>query len=782
MTFRILTFSVVAAVASASHADSTYTTGFEDFSAGAFVTGSPATQGGWGWLANYNMVPTVVGAPVAVGSKSLAIMTYPTDAEQASLSGTIGGTPSVAVSPIGEVGMTSYSGMPVIGNRLSCSFLLQTPAAGTLPNSLFASNDYGWRLEIQPARRENEFANRNGRINVGDGAVQMAGVPNGAYETQYDGSLAGASVTPRSAADKIYLQIDWPFIIGPETDATDAAWKVAFINGLDYSTWYRVEYDVQYVNGTGTAMFDGVSRACANDVVTVRVYNMAGTLVGSMTGSTWEAGFRAGSWGSPTFAMDCMGVKAAKPAGAGQSIGVIDQFSMTSYSGFSALSLVASDTIIQPTEQLVVDVQLEGQVEPAVGAQIFLDFDTSRLQVASINVAPGSPFSREIYSNVNNTTGKIIYASGIPDSGNGSTSNLSVARVVFNVVPGTEDCDASGLVTFTQGLSVGTRVAASGGVNLIPSLTELGDIKIDATAPVFAGLPSDVSIASDAGTVAGAYVAPPTVTATDVCDGATNVSLVVTYPNNTTATTWPANGIFPQGMTTLAYSTVDAAGNTSSASRTITVANHQLLDATLTLNGVIAGNSTRATRVKAGSSTQVVSVAMTGASGTISGLAVPVASSYPCVSAKGTSHTVTDTAAASVVGTRYSADFSLRQGDSNDDDLIDILDFAIYIGDFGAAGASDVSNFNADNLVGTVDFTFISIGFLRTGEACGGSFAGGVPRKGVTVRELRRMGLGHLAAADLDRNGIVNEADMMRHLSGQGVAEPTVSDEPTGRR
>jgi hypothetical protein len=44
------------------------------------------------------------------------------------------------------------------------------------------------------------------------------------------------------------------------------------------------------------------------------------------------------------------------------------------------------------------------------------------------------------------------------------------------------------------------------------------------------------------------------------------------------------------------------------------------------------------------------------------------------------------------------------------------------------------------------------------------------------------MGLGHLAAADLDRNGIVNEADMMRHLSGQGVAEPTVSDEPTGRR
>ena len=782
MTKLIFTISIVAAVASASRADSTQSTGFEEFAPGPFVSGSPLTQGGWGWLANYNMIPTVVGAPVGSGLQALSILTHPDDTTQASLSGAVGGTPSVAVSAIGEVGMTSYSGAPVIGNQLSCSFLLRTPAAGTQPNSAYTSLDYGWRLEIQPARREGNVANLNGRINVGDGAVQQVGVPNGAYDIQFDGTNSGAAVTPRSAADKIYLQIDWPFIIGPEIDSTDAAWKVAFINGLDYATWYRVEYDVQYVNGTGSAMFLGQSRSCANDVITVRVFDMSGTLVGSMTGSTWEAGYRTGTWGSPTFAMDCMGVKAAKPAGAGQELGVIDQFSMTAAEGFSELSLLASDTIIQPSEQLVVDVQLDGQVDPAVGAQIFLDFDTARLQVDSISVAPGSSFSREIYSNVNNATGKIIYASGIPDSGSGSMDELSVARVVFNVVPGTEDCDASGLVSFTQGLTVGSRVAASGGVNLVPALTALGDIKIDATAPVFAGLPTNVSIASDAGTVVGAYVAAPTVTASDICDGATAVALLVTYPNSSTATTWPANGMFPQGTSTLAYSTVDAAGNAASASRTIIVADHQLLDATLLLNGVVVGNSTRATRMKVGASTQVVSVAMTGANGTISGLPVPVAASYPCVSAKGTTHTVTDTAATSLVGTRYSADFSLRQGDSNDDDLIDILDFAIYIGDFGLAGPSDVSNFNADFVVGTVDFTFISIGFLQTGEVCGGSFNAGVPRKGITVRELRRMGLGHLAVADLDANGVVNQADMMRHLAGQGMAEPTVADEPVRRR
>ena len=74
MTKLIFTISIVAAVASASRADSTQSTGFEEFAPGPFVSGSPLTQGGWGWLANYNMIPTVVGAPVGSGLQALSIL------------------------------------------------------------------------------------------------------------------------------------------------------------------------------------------------------------------------------------------------------------------------------------------------------------------------------------------------------------------------------------------------------------------------------------------------------------------------------------------------------------------------------------------------------------------------------------------------------------------------------------------------------------------------------------------------------------------------------------
>lgn len=767
MFVRSLSAVLASMAVSSAFGDSTYSTGFESFSLGSFVAGSPSTQGGWGWVGNLNMQPTVVASPTSAGSQALAIRTWPTDADQTTYFGVVGGAPSVAVAPVGEFGMTSYSGAAVVGNRMICSFMLQTPAAGTAPNSANASTDNGWRLEIQPARREGDVASRFGRLNVGDGAAASASVPNGGYSIQFNGTSAGQAVTPRTAADKIYLQLDWPFVVGPQIDQTDAAWKVAFISGLEYATWYRVEYEVQYVNGTGTATYDGSPMPCANDVVTVRVYDLAGTLVGTMTGSTWEAGFRAGSWGSPAFAMDCMGVKAAKPAGAGQDLGVIDAFAMTAKAGFASLSLTALDPIIRPSEQLTVDVVLSGQADLAVGAQVFLDFDASKLQVASLSAPATGPFTREIYREIDNTNGRIIYAGGITDEGVGSADSLVVARVVFNVVSGTESCAAANLVSYTQGLSLGSRVTASGGIEIPASTSALGDIVIDGTAPAFSGVPSSASVAADAGTTAGAYFAAPTVTATDVCAGSTTVSLLVTYPGGATATAWPSNGYFPIGTTSLVYSTVDAAGNSASESRTIEVLNHQLVDASITLAGVVTGDSIRPIRIKSGTLTQVVNVAMTGANGTASSVQVPVAAAYACMSAKDVTHSATDTGAPSVSGTRYAVSFQLTQGDSNDDDLIDILDFGVYLGDRGPALPADISNFNSDGFVNNGDFAFISVNFLRRGEACG-AFTGGTPRERISLKELRRIGMGHLASADLNRDGWLDTRDIAYHLQHGG--------------
>jgi len=233
---------------------------------------------------------------------------------------------------------------------------------------------------------------------------------------------------------------------------------------------------------------------------------------------------------------------------------------------------------------------------------------------------------------------------------------------------------------------------------------------------------------------------------------------------------YPANA-----TTTITWSATDAAGNSASGTTTVAVANYQLLDASLSLNGSVSGNSSRNIRIKAGASTQIVSVGMTAGSGTASNVQVPVAASYGCVSAKDAGHSLTSSGSTSVSGVKYAASLALDQGDSNDDDFVDILDFGIYVGDFGTAAAGDISNFNDDTSVNNGDFGFISVNFAHSGSPCG-AFTGGAPRTTVTVKELRREGLGYLASSDLNRDGVLDVNDVVWYLQhGIPPRRPTVN-------
>jgi len=338
------------------------------------------------------------------------------------------------------------------------------------------------------------------------------------------------------------------------------------------------------------------------------------------------------------------------------------------------------------------------------------------------------------------------------------------------VLPGGSLCGSSVLVTFGNVGPFTTRFTRMTGGAQVPLVANLPPINLDSVAPVISGLPSSVSVAADAGSTYGAYVAAPTVTATDDCDGAVAVD----------GPAWPADGIFPIGTTTLTWSATDSAGNTSSETRTITVGDYQLLDASIAFQGTLSGTSTRSVRIKAGASSQVLTVNLTGSSGTLTGVQVPVAASYACIEAKDTVHTLTRTTAPSIAGTRYSASFLLVQGDSNDDDLVDIVDFGSFVADRGAGKAKDArSNFNADTVVNNADFTYITLNFFSVGESCTGALDGKQPRDRITVKELRRMGLGELAAADLNGDGWVDARDMQSYMQGGGgaVATPIA---PTG--
>jgi hypothetical protein len=348
----------------------------------------------------------------------------------------------------------------------------------------------------------------------------------------------------------------------------------------------------------------------------------------------------------------------------------------------------------------------------------------------------------------------------------------------FRVKAGVEQCAALQAVRFGTADGLSTSLAALPPDAPTMALVDLPTLNLDRTAPTLVGVPAAITLPTDAGSAIGSVVSEPVVTATDVCDPSVPVHVSIALPNGQTVTSWPAR--FPIGTSTVTWSASDDTGHAATASRTVTVQNHQLMDAIVRIQATFDRDSIgfeRPIRFKTGSLVQVRVVAIDPIArmGTASDLQVPVSAAYPCVSAKDASHSLTDTASATVAGTKYLADFSLALGDSNDDDLVDVVDFTYFVFDHGVAASDARSNFNNDAFVNNEDFSYIAVNFFRSGERCG-AFAGGQPRSSVSVKELRRMGLGHLAVADLNRDGMVDMRDIQNFLAGGG-ARPGISSE-----
>ncbi|MEI7877431.1 MAG: cohesin domain-containing protein [Planctomycetota bacterium] len=437
------------------------------------------------------------------------------------------------------------------------------------------------------------------------------------------------------------------------------------------------------------------------------------------------------------------------------------------------LSLTASDSTLQTGQSFTVDVAMNATSALPTGLQLAMNYDQTKLRLDSVAPATNSPFATEIAEQINNTNGTLRYAVGVDES---QTANSAAAKLVtlsFTALTN-ETCGTASLISFGTVSGTTTKFTLADGIPLAPNLGTFASIKIDGTAPVLNNLPANVSATTDAGSTFGAYVANPGVTVSDNCDTLTP-TLLVTYPDSSTASAWPANGMFPIGTTTLAWSVTDQSGNFASASRTIVVANYQLVDATMSFDGPFVTASTRSIRFTAGSSTQLLSLSASGsplAGGSINAIQVPVAASYTCLRAKDPTHSVTDTASATVSGVRYQAAFSLKQGDSNDDDVVDILDFGIFVAGYGAGKALDAtSNFNSDTIIANADFAFISINFFNVGEACG-AYTGATPRDRMTVKELRRSGRGGLAIADINGDGWVDTTDITLFMQGVAPRKP----------
>ncbi|MCA9249789.1 MAG: lamin tail domain-containing protein [Phycisphaerales bacterium] len=167
---------------------------------------------------------------------------------------------------------------------------------------------------------------------------------------------------------------------------------------------------------------------------------------------------------------------------------------------------------------------------------------------------------------------------------------------------------------------------------------------------------------------------------------------------------------------------------------------------------------------------------------------------YSCITARDPLHTLRRTDESfGIIGSQYVADFTgdasaggdwLVGGNLNDDFFIDILDFGAYSFEFGSiygspfTGDTDCltpaphADISGDGIVDNFDFSFIQGNFLDTHEAncCGdpGRQASGDdgPVTEITIRELRRRGLGHYAIADLNNDGSLNYEDIEAFANG----------------
>jgi hypothetical protein len=451
--------------------------------------------------------------------------------------------------------------------------------------------------------------------------------------------------------------------------------------------------------------------------------------------------------------------------------------------------IVDCDQAVGTGELFNVYIDLGNLPVRAVGLQARIEFDPTVLEfVPDETGVGGTVFPQTIYLTSNASS--VSFSTGVDITGSGQgvlTGNA--ARLTFRALGAI--CGATDLVRLASNGFV-NRISSESAPGLpsspIPfSVVNLMNVTALSTVSISGNPAQAVSAPVDAGTTLGAALPMPTVVAANGC-GAVPVSMLVQFPASAgggTASTWPSH--FPVGVTTVTWTATASTGHSLSRSQTYEVLDHQLMTVDIDLVGgmspTLAYTLPMRVRLDSGVTlTQPISFA--GNNGAVTDIQVPVASAYGCVTIKSATHTLTNTGSVSIAGTKYavSAPIALASGDSNDDNIVDILDFGIFMGDRGPGkNALSRSNFDHNPVVNNSDFSFITLNFLRSGTDCGGNLTGRAPLERVSVKDLRRNGLGHLAAADLNGDGWVDPTDMGLYMQGAVHDQGAVLDDGAHR-
>ena len=443
----------------------------------------------------------------------------------------------------------------------------------------------------------------------------------------------------------------------------------------------------------------------------------------------------------------------------------------------------------------VVRVQTSEALAPGMvftGLQLAMYFDTEWLELVAVQPIEGGPLNMPIATMIDNDLGTLRYAIGVGPDAEPTGAAAGLVDLVF-AIKQAPLCGRASLLGFTSfgpfGNLLAARLPGMDGEVVVPVAVDRDNADLDTLPPVMTGIPAAIAeVPTDVGRAQGAFIATtPSVTASDLCGGGLPVVLDILYPGATAPVhAWPADGVFPTGSTLVTWTASDASGNVARAERTIVVGDYQLLDVTIALGGFLQGPTTRVIRIDGAGGTEPWSMdipvtfprttaGQLGSSVTLTGLQVSPRATQDCIAVKSIDHSLAAAMTPVVAGNRLAVSTMLRQGDCDDSNAVDIYDFSIFVASRSNASSfvrspDQAANFNADARIDTVDFSFISLAFFESGESCAAGAAAPPRVERVSVKELRRRGLGELAVADLNGDGWVDLRDVQRFVGGSGAA------------